>query len=183
MRSGSWLLFLSSGTSPLPGNLLGESMERLLVLVKPITPIIAPKVSPDRLRLYVEQGWIDKNIAKHLDRAFYRTHEGKPVILTITVRGAVRAIAPEWANKFTIQEGGIVFPRCYVETRSILRRDKQVLETFEAIDASCGPGKATFLIEGNDEKFMNVLRRALMERGLGAHRKCGFGRCDVVKQT
>jgi len=61
----------------------------LLVELRPSTWIIPPTVSTEVLMKWAKLGWINKEDAEHLDRAFYRDNEGRPILTEHQFRSCI----------------------------------------------------------------------------------------------
>jgi len=120
----------------------------LEVVLVPETWIIAPAATREQLRRYAERGWISAEDAEHLDRAFPRDAEGRPVILKHWLLAPMKRAAqllglPRHALEFSIvDERGL--PVEYVVVpgqplryrRIVLLPDRKSTEYFEYIDST-----------------------------------------------
>ncbi len=149
---------------------------KLRIRLIPDTEIIAPRISQDRLRYFMEKGWITD---PHTDRAFPRDANGKPYIKQRWIESIVTKADPVVGRRFVIEGGKIIIPKKPIlEKRPIFDGNGSVkhIETFECIDSTF---ELEFVVEVPDnlcKRFILALGRAGKEIGLGAGAKHGNGR-------
>ena len=159
---------------------------RIEVRLVPETWIIAPVMPKDQLLRYAEKGWLDREVAEHLDRAFPRNSEGKPIIFKIWLEAPMkRALRKLGYTKkvldFHIVQGEVpveyvVIPDKPLIYRRVILTDKPSTEMFEYIDSTYEI-KFTVLTE-YPKMFMDTL--ALAGRiGIMARSHKGFGKFVV----
>ena len=151
--------------------------------VKVVTPIVAPVVDKDILKLYISKGWIRSSPeAEHLDRAFIRNHEGKPMILGSTFRGCLNRYwkthggKPRWAKSLRLHYA-IADDLPYIFTN--LRSDAAIV--YEAFI----PGQELILYFDLPEDYVDDLiadlNEAGSEFGIGAMLNRGYGKFLVER--
>mgnify|MGYP000504069756 CR=1 FL=1 len=158
------------------------------VKIIPLTWIIAPLVNREQLERWHKAGFIDDE-GLHLDRAFPRDSNGKPIIFRIWLRGAMnRALekmkkADRSVLDFRIvDEKGLPIDYITINDKPLRYRrfinvgKKQTTEFFEYVD---GTYTLSFLVETPKPKeFLEVLSIA-GEIGLMSRTKHGFGKFKV----
>ncbi len=152
---------------------------RLKIRIIPDTEIIAPRISEDRRRYFLEKGWIKD---PHVDRAFPRDSKGRPYIKQRWIESIVTKADPGVGRRFMIEGGKILIPKKPIlEKRPIFDGNGSIkhIETFECIDSTF---ELEFIVEVPDKyskRFLIALARAGKEIGLGAGSKHGNGRFVV----
>jgi len=167
----------------------------LTITIKPETWILAPAVTEDQLKRYRNLGWIDEE-GLHLDRAFPRNSEGKPIILKLWLRAPMIRACKELhrsgqidgdycrkiVNNFSIVDDNGRKLDYVVVQESPLRYRKVIGDTgktmfFEYFDSTF---TITFKIETEDpQTFLNVLKEAQYIGLMGGTKK-GYGKFKVV---
>ena len=118
------------------------------VVIRPLSPVIAPVATKERIATYVERGWLDPEAAEHLDRAFYRDADGRPCLSPLALRQALKAVGSALAEKVR-PLGPLVFEGAFVEMRSVRnKKGEQTLEVFECADGSVQGEQLLALEEG-----------------------------------
>ena len=156
-------------------------MKVVRVVIRPLSPVIAPVATKERIATYVEQGWLTKEDAEHLDRAFYRDADGRPCLSPLALRQALKAVNANLAKKVR-PLGPLVFERAFVEMRSLRNpKGEQTLEVFECVDGSV-EGEQLLAVEDDvsTDDLKAALDLALRTVGLGARRAVGYGRAKVI---
>ena len=148
----------------------------LNISMRPETWILAPSVTEDQLKRFHSLGWIDEE-GLHLDRAFPRNSEGKPIILKLWLRAPMIRACKELAkkgeidgdycrkivNNFSIVDDSGRKLDYVVVSETPLRYRKVIGDTgktmfFEYFDSTF---TITFKIETEDpQTFLNVLKEA-----------------------
>lgn len=167
----------------------------LNISMRPETWILAPVVTEDQLKRFHSLGWIDEE-GLHLDRAFPRNSEGKPVILKLWLRAPMIRACRELSkrgevdfehcrkvvNSFSIvDENGRRLDYIVINDRP-LRYRKVIGDTgktmfFEYLDSTF---TISFAVETEDPKtFINMLREAQYIGLMGGSSK-GYGKFKVV---
>lgn len=118
------------------------------VTLIPETWIIAPIVMEEQVKRWIEKGWVPEDYV-HVDRAFPRNHEGKPILFKLWLEAPLRRacqmrdkntkIARNW---HIVDENGryveyIVIPeKPLLYKRAILNERRPSMEVFEYIDST-----------------------------------------------
>ncbi len=161
-------------------------MVKLLVEMVPETWIIAPLSTKEQLERYHRRGWIDEE-GMHLDRAFPRNSDGKPIIFKMWLRACLRRAIEKLGMDRKILEFSIIdeqgIPVEYIiipekplrYRRPIIAR-KEASEYFEYID---GTYTLTFIVETKYPKeFIQALAVA-GKIGIMARSKKGYGKFKI----
>ncbi len=120
---------------------------KINVTLIPETWIIAPVMPKAQLLRYAEKKWIDAELAKHLDRAFPRNSDGKPIIfkmwLEAPLKRAIKRLGldKDVLNFDIIDEKGIpveyvVIPDKPLIYRRVILTERPTTELFEYIDST-----------------------------------------------
>ena len=160
------------------------------VTITPITWIVAPHLSEEQLMRYAERGWIDVELAKHLDRAFPRDYRGQPIIFkhwleSPIVRACVKLgyekrIGRNWEiiddkgfpiNYVVIPEKPLVYRRAVLTERS-------TMEVFEYIDSTYTLKFLAKVPTANAKKWCEAINYS-GRIGLLSRTKKGFGKYKV----
>jgi len=164
-----------------------KDMIKIHVTLTPETWIIAPVMPKEQLLRYARKGWIDKTLAEHLDRAFPRNSEGKPIIFKMWLDSPMKkALAKlNYTRKVLdyhiLDERGleveyIVIPDKPLVYRRVILNEKPSTETFEYIDSTFDI-RFTVLTK-YPKMFMDALVVA-GRIGLMSRTKKGFGKFSV----
>jgi len=152
------------------------------VTLIPETWIIAPIVTEEQLRRWYQKGWISEEDL-HLDRAFPRNADGKPVIFKLWLLSPMKKACdklgyPRDVVRFSIIEDNIpveyiVIPDKPLKYRRVILTERPSTETFEYIDSTY---ELKFTAETMFPKeFVEVLTVA-GKIGLMGRTKVGFGK-------
>jgi len=159
------------------------------------TPLVAPMVSDDVVKRYLDRGWIKE---KRLQRVFPRDSQGRAYIPQTSeapkvgalradrwVEGALRRVDREAARLLKIVGGRIVIPeQPLVGIRPIISIEEEKPETLECFEYVDSTFELTFRIlpPSSDEELKRLtlaLAKAGVEAGLGASHTHGMGRFRV----
>jgi len=146
------------------------------------TPLVAPMVSDDVVKRYLDRGWIKE---KRLQRVFPRDSQGRAYIPQRWVEGALRRVDREAARLLKIVGGRIVIPeQPLVGIRPIISIEEEKPETLECFEYVDSTFELTFRIlpPSSDEELKRLtmaLAKAGVEAGLGASHTHGMGRFRV----
>lgn len=120
---------------------------KIKVTLIPETWIIAPIMPKSQLLRYAEKGWLDREVAEHLDRAFPRNANGEPIIFKMWLEAPLkRAISRLGYDRSVmdfdiIDEKGIpveyvVIPDKPLIYRRVILTERPSTELFEYIDST-----------------------------------------------
>ena len=157
------------------------------VSLTPETWIIAPICTKQQLQRYYEKGWITEEDRDHLDRAFPRDHEGRPVIFKLWLLSPMKRACdklgyPKSVLDFSIvDEKGfpveyIVIPDKPLTYRRAILGESRSTEYYEYID---GTYTLEFTVKTRHPKELCEILNAAGRIGLMARSNKGFGKFRV----
>ena len=161
--------------------------EVIKVTIVPETWVIAPVATEEQLKGYAEKGWISREDAEHLDRAWPRNSEGRPFIFKAWIAAVVKKGAdllgiPRERVRFTIvDENGmpvdhVVIQRPPLKYRRAILGPVRSTEYFEYLDSTY---EITFrAVAENPADFVRALT-AGGKLGFMSRSSQGYGRFRV----
>ncbi len=168
------------------------------VIIKPVTPIRAPVLPADEIALYIKKGWIaDSKQARHLDRAFPRDVNGRPIILRRWIRAVLRRacralgypedVVRKILDFEIVDEKGIATnyayvygPKPFIYTRPIFGKEgKNLSETYEYLSSVHIIAFVARVDASVVDKFVAALAYGGRYVGLMSGTKMGHGRFEI----
>lgn len=130
------------------------------VTLVPETPIIAPVVTREQVERWINKGWVPEDYI-HVDRAFPRNSEGKPIIFKHWIEAPMKeacrllghptSVARDWdiVDDSGVPVGYVVIPEQPLVYKRAILGEKRSLEVYEYIDG-------TYVLEFNAKIGANV---------------------------
>jgi len=171
-------------------------MDVLRIELVPETWVLGIRLPKEELLQYAEKGWITKEDAEHLDRAFRRNAKGQAIILKhqlmvclnkarkmLNEKGIISREKPfqfEIIDDFGLPVGYIVVDKPPLKTRIhvVTETGEESTEYFEYL-SSVHTIKFDVVVKEGIEDFVKTLAFAGMAIGLGPKGARGFGRFRI----